>query len=213
MIKDTCDENAIQAAEAADAKQRDDRARSIVALEREYPARQLNYPDDMFDFEIWTDDDIINYFDTAGLQRPAPRGVDREGHGSFWPCSVCHEQKNRDPAGREVWEGARVEAAASGGRLFTDGIVVKVRQPQPDAFGDLDPAAKVSYDVRFDTGKRENIERDRVRFAVTCKVRSFFQLIFSVDWNLILYFRFFILFFIFSSFHSFLKLVSFFLLT
>ena len=85
----------------------------------------------------------MDFFDSGGQARPAPAGVDREGLGSLWPCSVCKQAKNRDPGGRELWEGARVEAASSGGRLFTEGVVIKIRHPQPDAFGDIDPEAKV----------------------------------------------------------------------
>ena len=50
--------------------------------------------------------------------------------------------------------------------------VMKIREPQPDAFGDLDPSAKTSYDVLFDTGRRENCDAQRVRIAAKCKVRS-----------------------------------------
>jgi len=72
------------------------------------------------------------------------------------------QAKNRDPSGRELWEGARVEAAPAGGRIFAEATVVKVRVPQPDAFGDVDPDARTSFDVLFDSGKRENLEAQQV---------------------------------------------------
>jgi hypothetical protein len=75
--------------------------------------------------------------------RPPPSGVDREGVGAHWPCAVCQQAGNRDPAGRELWEGARVEAASAGSRLFVDAVILKLRQPQPDEFGDFNPNDKV----------------------------------------------------------------------
>jgi hypothetical protein len=85
----------------------------------------------------------VDFYDSGGFVRPPPAGLDREGFGDWWPCSVCQQQRNRDPAGRELWEGAAVEAATAGSRLFVDAVVVKVRQPTADEFGDLDPTDKV----------------------------------------------------------------------
>jgi hypothetical protein len=45
--------------------QREVRARLILSLEREYPARALNYPDDIYDVDVWTDDEIVDFFDSG----------------------------------------------------------------------------------------------------------------------------------------------------
>lgn len=150
-------------------KNRIERSRLIASLERENPTLKVAYPEDIYDFSIWTDDQIVDWFDSGGILRPAPAGVDRDGVGGYWPCSICKQKKNRDPAGRELWVGARVEAAAAGGRLFADAIITRIRVPQPDTFGEIDPEARTTYDVKFDTGRRENCDRQRVRIAASCK--------------------------------------------
>jgi ankyrin repeat protein len=91
-------------------------------------------------------------------------------------------KKNRDPSGRELWEGARVEAAPAGGRVFYDAVVMKIRYPEPSAFDDVDnedkddnesteeyAAGSASYDVKFDSGRRENVPKERVRIPAKCK--------------------------------------------
>jgi len=93
------------------------------------------------------DDEIVDFYDSGGFVRPPPAGIDREGVGAHWPCAVCQQAGNRDPAGRELWEGARVEAASAGSRLFVDAVILKLRQPQPDEFGDFDPNDKVKQVV------------------------------------------------------------------
>jgi len=76
-------------------KRREERARLIASLEREQ-AKKIKLPKDIWDFSIWTDDEIVDFFDSKGLVRPPPAGVDREGHGSMWPCSVCKQVRSDD---------------------------------------------------------------------------------------------------------------------
>jgi hypothetical protein len=161
--------NSVVAAE--EIKQREDRNRLISSLELDNPNSNIEIPEDIYDFDVWTNDDIVDFFD-SGCIRPPPKGVDREGHGAFWPCSICKQQKNRDPMGRELWVGARVEAAPAGGRIFLDAVIVKIRIPEASVFegADDDAIRTVSYDVKFDSGRRENVSKERVRLPAKCKV-------------------------------------------
>ncbi len=83
---------------------REDRTRLIVSLEREFPSRQLKIPNDIFNLEIWTDNDVVEFFDSGGLQRPAPVELLGETRAIYWKCSVCNQKRNLDPVSRELWE-------------------------------------------------------------------------------------------------------------
>ena len=95
---------------------REQRYMMIKSLERDKPefdARNF-WPDDLYDFSVWqTDDEVVDFFDSEGRIRPAPAGIDRDGGGDFWDCKVCEDKTNRDPADRQLWVGARVEASGS----------------------------------------------------------------------------------------------------
>ena len=151
---------------------REQRYMMIKSLERDKPefdARNF-WPDDLYDFAVWqTDDEVVDFFDSEGRIRPAPAGIDRDGGGDFWDCKVCEDKTNRDPADRQLWVGARVEASAPGERVFYEATVVRIREPKPDAFGELPPDARVMFDVRFDDGKRVTCDRQRVRIPAKCK--------------------------------------------
>jgi len=165
------DEGSVNSNNSEEDRRRLERTRLIASLELDNPTQNLTVPSDIFDFSVWTDDDIVDFFDT-GVIRPPPANVDREGHGDYWPCSVCKQQKNRDPSGREMWEGAKIEAAPAGGRVFYDAVIMKIRSPQPSAFADEEEPEEegtISYDVKFDSGRRENVPRERVRIAAKCK--------------------------------------------
>ena len=166
------------ASPAADDERREKREQLIRSLERDSPevdTRRDFWPEDLFDFTVWVhDDEIVDYFDSRAAAgppgiRPPPFNVSREGTGDLWDCKVCSDYGNRDPVGRELWVGARVEAAASGTRVFYDAIVTRIRQPKPDAFGVMPADAATTYDVRFDNGKRTNCDFQRIRIPSKCR--------------------------------------------
>lgn len=85
MLKGDNDEQSVQSVDsvtnAADVRRREERNRLISSLELDHPNNKVEIPEDIFDFDVWTDDDIVDFFD-SGLIRPPPANV---GTCLLWP--------------------------------------------------------------------------------------------------------------------------------
>ena len=69
-----------------------------------------------------------------------------------------------NPDGRELWEGARAEAAPPGSRHFHPCIIVKKIPAHQDSFGEFPHGKEPTFNVKYDDGSSgTNVKQSECR--------------------------------------------------